>query len=300
MPNDELEGIEAFVAAVEAGSISEAARRLRLSKSVVSERLAELERSLGTRLLQRTTRKLSVTEDGSAFHERATRITRELSEARTDLTERRGKLAGPLRLSAPVTFGRMHLGPALYPFLAAHPEIRLTLDLDDRRVDAASDGYDAVVRHGAIDETRLVVWRLAPSRRVLVASPAYLARRGTPKTIVELEQHDGIFYSNRGIADWRFMGDRGATIVRAGARFSVNNGDMLRDATVAGLGIALLPMFIAGPAIWAGELKVIEIGMRAEEEFIYIAHPEGRRATAMLRTLADHLRTTFGTPPYWE
>jgi DNA-binding transcriptional LysR family regulator len=295
-----LEGIEAFVAAVEAGSISEAARRLRLSKSVVSERLAELERSLGARLLQRTTRKLSLTEDGSAFHERATRITREVNEARTDLSERRGQLAGPLRLAAPVTFGRMHLGPALYPFLAAYPEIRLTLDLDDRRVDAASDGYDAVVRHGPIDETRLVVWRLASSRRVLVASPAYLARRGTPKTIDELEQHHGIFYSNRGIADWHFMSDRGATIARAGARFSVNNGDMLRDAAIAGLGIALLPMFIAGAAIRAGELRIIEIGGRAEEEFIYIAHPEGRRASAMLRALADHLRTTFGTPPYWE
>jgi DNA-binding transcriptional LysR family regulator len=295
-----LEGIEAFVAAVEAGSISEAARRLRLSKSVVSERLAELERSLGAKLLQRTTRKLSLTEDGSAFHERATRITRELSEARTDLTERRGKLAGPLRIAAPVTFGRMHLGPALYSFLAAHPEIRLTLDLDDRRVDAASDGYDAAVRHGPIDETRLVVWRLASSRRVLVASPAYLARRGTPKTIAELEQHIGVFYSNRGIADWRFTSERGATIVRAGVRFSVNNGDMLRDAAIAGLGIALLPLFIAGAAIRSGELRVIEIGMQAEEEFIYIAHSERRRASAMLRALADHLHTTFGTPPYWE
>src|SRR5215469_8025036 len=151
-----LDGIEAFVAIAEAGSISEAARRLHLAKSVVSERLAELERGLGAKLLQRTTRKLSLTEDGAAFREHAARILREIEEAAADLAERRGTLAGPLRLSAPVTFGRLHLGPALYSFLIAHPAIALTLDLDDRRVDAASDGYDAVIRHGPVADSRLV------------------------------------------------------------------------------------------------------------------------------------------------
>ena len=136
-----LDGIATFVAVAEAGSLSEAARRLRLAKSVVSERLAELERSLGTALLHRTTRRLALTEDGAAFLERAAQITREVEEAAADMAERRGTLAGPLRLAAPVTFGRMHLGPALYPFLAQHPRIELTLELDDRRVDAAADGY---------------------------------------------------------------------------------------------------------------------------------------------------------------
>jgi DNA-binding transcriptional LysR family regulator len=295
-----LDGIEAFVAVAEARSISEAARKLRLAKSVVSERLAELERSLGTKLLQRTTRKLSLTEDGSAFHERAARIMREVEDAAADLSERRGALSGPLRIAAPVTFGRMHLGPALYPFLVRHPEIRLTLDLDDRRVDAAADGYDAVVRHGAIEDSRLMVWRLAASRRVLVAAPAYLALRGIPGTIAELEAHDGIFYTNRGGADWRFAGDRGGVTVRAVARLSVNNGDMLRDAAIAGLGIALLPLFVAAAAIREGQLTVVDVGVRAEEEFVFIAHPEGRHPSAKLRALADHLRLSFGTPPYWE
>ena len=295
-----VDGIEAFVAAVEAGSITAAARKLRLSKSVVSERLAELERGLGTKLVQRTTRKLSLTEDGMAFHQRASRIIREIEDATADLAERRGKLAGPLRISAPVTFGRMHLGPALYPFLAKHREISLTLDLDDRRVDAAADGYDAVVRHGAIEESRLVVWRLAPSQRVLVASPDYLARRGKPRTRAELENHDGIFYTNRGVADWRFVRGGRTMMVRARARLTMNNGDMIHDAAIAGLGIAHLPMFVAGPAIRAGKLRVIEIGIRAEEECIFIAHPEGRHASAKLRALAQHLRAAFGTPPYWE
>lgn len=295
-----IDGIEAFVAIAETGSISEAARRLRLSKSVVSERLAELERGLGAKLLQRTTRKLSLTEDGEALRVRAARIMREIEEAVADLAERRGALAGPLRLSAPVTFGRIHLGPALYPFLRKHPQISLALDLDDRRVDAAADGYDAVLRHGAIDDTRLMVWRLAPSRRLLVAAPSYLAGRRSPKSVAELEEHDGLFYSNRGVADWRFVSKGQAIVARAAARLCVNNGDMLRDAAVAGLGIGLLPVFLVGDAIKAGALRVVEIDVRPEQEFIYIAHAQGRTPSAKLRALADHLREAFGTPPYWE
>jgi DNA-binding transcriptional LysR family regulator len=295
-----LEGLEAFVTVVETGSISAAARQLRLSKSVVSERLAELERRLGLKLVQRTTRRLSLTEDGSAFHERAVRIMREIESATADIAERRGTLAGPLRLSAPVTFGRMHLGPALFPFLARYPEIRLTLDLDDRRVDVAAGGYDAVLRHGPIVDTRLVVWRLAPSRRVLVASPDYLARSGTPRTKAELEACDGIFYANRGVADWSFVTADGSAIVRAKARFTANNGDMLRDAAIAGLGVALLPLFIAGEAIRAGTLRMIDLDLQAASEFIFIAHTEGRAASAKLRAMADHLRATFGDPPIWE
>jgi DNA-binding transcriptional LysR family regulator len=295
-----LDGIATFVAVAEAGSISEAARRLRLSKSVVSERLAELERSLGTVLLHRTTRQLSLTEDGAAFLERAARIAREVEEAAADLAERRGTLSGPLRIAAPVTFGRMHLGPALYPFLAQHPRIELTLELDDRRVDAAAEGYDAVVRHGALADTRLMAWRLASSRRILVAAPSYLARHGAPVSIAELEQHRGIFYTNRGVADWRFPGPKGATIMRGRTSLRVNNGDLMRDAAVAGLGIALLPTFIVGAAVRAGSLTVIEVDAEAEAEFVYMAHPEGRRASAKLRALAECLRGAFGEPPYWE
>ena len=295
-----LEGIYTFVAVAEAGSISEAARRLRLSKSVVSERLAELERQIGAILLHRTTRKLTLTDDGAAFLERAWRITRDVEEAAADMGERRGKLVGPLRISAPVTFGRMHLGPALYPFLLAHPEIELTLDLDDRRVDVAAGGYDAVVRHGAIADLRLMTWRLASSRRVLVASPAYLDLNGSPVSIDELDRHKGIFYANRGVADWSFATANGATLVRGRTGLNVNNGDMMRDAAIAGLGIALLPTFIAGAAIRSGQLQVINVGLEAEVEYIYVAHPEGRMPSAKLRAFAGHLQNAFGNPAYWD
>jgi DNA-binding transcriptional LysR family regulator len=295
-----IEGIAAFVAVAEAGSISEAARRLRLSKAVVSERVAELERGLNATLLHRTTRKLTLTEDGIAFRERAIRIVSEVQAAASDLAERRGLLTGPLRIAAPVSFGRRHLGPALYPFLAQHPEIELTLDLDDRRVDAASEGYDAIVRHGAIADSRLVVWKLARSRRLLVAAPDYLDRHGTPASLAELEGHRGIFYTNRGAADWRFEGPGGATVVRARLALGMNNGDMLHDAAVAGLGIALLPAFIAGPAVREGQLNEIDVGLSPEPEFIYMAHPEGRRASTKLRAIAQHLKEAFGDPPYWD
>jgi DNA-binding transcriptional LysR family regulator len=295
-----LEGITAFVAVAESRSISEASRRLNLSKSVVSDRLSELERVLGTTLLHRTTRSLSLTEDGSAFLERAVRIVNEVRDATDDMAERRGDLKGALSLSAPVTFGRLHLGPALYPFLLQNPALEVSLDMDDRRVDVSSAGFDAVVRHGPIVDSRLMAWKLAPSRRLLVASTDYLEQHGTPHNAAELEGHRGIFYTNRGVADWRFVGPNGAVIVRAKVALRVNHGDMIRDAALAGLGIALLPTFIAGPAIRDGSLTVIDVGIQAEDEFIYIAHPEGRRPSAKLRALADHLRKAFGSPPYWE
>jgi DNA-binding transcriptional LysR family regulator len=295
-----IEGVQSFVAVVEAGSISEAARRLRLSKSVISERLSELEKTLGATLLHRTTRKLTLTEDGTVFLERARRIVHEIEEAASDMAERRGSLAGSLRIAAPVTFGRMHLGPALYPFLAAHPEIELTLDLDDRRVDASSDGFDAIIRHGAIADSRLVVFTLARSRRLLTASPDYLARCGRPTSVAELEGHRGVFYTNRGVADWRFQGPEGAVVVRANIGLRVNNGDMLLDAATAGLGIALLPAFIAGERVRDGRLVEIDVGIEAEPEFLYLAHAEGRRTSTKLRALVKHLKQVFGDPPYWD
>jgi DNA-binding transcriptional LysR family regulator len=295
-----LDGITTFVAVAEAGSISEAARRLRLSKSVVSDRLNELERSLGAKLVRRSTRNLTLTEDGLAFLERASRIAHEIEEASADMAQRRGALVGPLRISAPVTFARMHLGPAIYPFLARHPGIELTLDLDDRRVDATADGYDAVVRHGPLADSRLMAWRLAPSRRVLIASPDYLARHGAPNSLADLNGHRGIFYTNRGVGDWRFLGPDGATIVRGRAALCVNNGDMMRDAALAGIGIALLPRFIVGTEIATGRLRIVDVGVQPESELIYVAHPDGRRPSAKLRAFADCLRDAFGDPPYWE
>jgi len=294
-----LEGIAAFVMVAEAGSISEAARRLGLPKSVVSDRLAELERALGARLIQRTTRRLSLTEDGVAFLERGRRIVSETKEAAAEMAERRGTLAGPLRISAPVSFGIMHLGPAIYRFLADNPGVELSLELDDRFVDAAADGFDAVIRHGQIRDSRLIAKPLATSRRVLVASPSYLAEHGQPRSLAELEGRRAILYTNRD-PDWRFRGPQGACIVRPRKWLRVNNGMIMRDAALAGLGITLLATFIIHAELASGALRIIDLGVDAEGAQIQIAYPTNRSESAKVRALTRHLRQAFGDPPRWE
>jgi len=294
-----LDGIAAFVATTEAGSISAAARRLGLAKSVVSERLSELERGLGARLIQRTTRKLSLTVSGHTFLPRAQRILREAEEAAAELAARSGKLAGPLRLSAPVSFGALHLGPALSRFLAEHPEIEVSLELDDRFVDAAGEGFDAVLRHGAVGDTRLIARRLAASRRRLVASPAYLRTHGQPQSVAELAHHRGILYSNRE-GDWRFPTPGGGSVVRPKAALRVNNGLVMRDAAVAGLGIALLPTFLAYQSIRDEALTPLDVGVEAEAAELFITYARDHGASAKIHALAGSLRRSFGDPPYWE
>lgn len=294
-----LDGVAAFVAIAETGSISAAARRMGQAKSVVSERLAELERTLGTRLMQRSTRKLSLTNDGLSFLPRAHRLLHEASQAVAELAERRGSLVGPLRLSAPVSFGVLHLGSAIYAFLAEHPGIELTLELDDRFVDVAADGYDAVLRHGPIVDSRLVAKRLATTRRVLVASPAYLARHGVPLCVPELETHGGILYSNRE-ADWRFRDAGGWITVRPRTTLRVNNGIVMRDAALAGLGITLLPRFFVHEQLASGALRQLDIGVEAEGAELFLAYPRDRSVSAKIVALIDSLRRSFGDPPYWD
>ena len=294
-----LDSLVAFVTTAEAGSISEAARRLQLSKSVASERLAELERSVGTTLLHRSTRKLTLTEDGIAFLERAKRILREVSEATLEVSERRGELVGPLRISVPVSFGILHLAPALNSFLKQNPRIELSLDLDDRFVGAA-DGFDAIIRHGPIPNNGLVVKRFALSKRMLVASSEYLTENGTPETIDDLGRHRGIMYALRGASDWRFRRSGRWSVVRPATIMRVNNGIIMRDAAVEGLGIALLSTFLVQDLATSKQLQVVDVGAEAEPATIFIAYPSDRRVSAKVLALIAHLRATFGTPPYWE
>ncbi len=295
-----LESIAAFSAIAEAGSITDAARRLALSKSVVSERLTELERILGATLVRRTTRSLSMTDEGKVFYERAKQILRDVENAASELTERRGVLTGPLRISAPVSFGTLHLGQALFGFVARHPGIELTLELDDRFVDIHGGGYDAIVRHGPVDDDRIIVKRLSASRRVLVASADYLKKSGHPNSLQELGQHRGIIYGNRGAADWRFRVGHKWVIVRPQVTLRVNNGLLMRDAAVAGLGIALLATFLLETPLKKPTLKVLDIGAEAEGATIYIAYPEHLRSSGKIRALTAWLRQSIGEPAYWD
>jgi DNA-binding transcriptional LysR family regulator len=167
------------------------------------------------------------------------------------------------------------------------------LELDDRFVNMLSEGYDAVIRHGPVDDKRIIVKRLAMTRRVLVASPDYLKRFGTPKSLAELEQHRGVIYSNRGAGDWRFRAGRKFVTLRPDTAMRVNNGILMRGAAAAGLGIALLPTFFLEESLKRKALRVIEVGAEAEGAVIYIAYPEHLRTSAKIRALTAWLQKSF-------
>jgi DNA-binding transcriptional LysR family regulator len=266
---------------------------------VASDRLAELERNVGATLVHRSTRKLTLTEDGIAFLERARRILREVSEASAEVSERRGALVGPLRISVPVSFGILHLSPALNSFLRRNPRIELSLDLNDRFV-GATDGFDAIIRHGPLPNKGWLAKRIAPSRRALAASPDYLRTNGMPRSIGDLEQHRGIVYSERGASDWRFRHSGRWSVVRPRSVMRVNNGIIMRDAAVEGMGVALLPTFLSHDLLMSGKLCMVDVGVEAEPATIFIAYPTDRRVSAKVLALITHLRATFGSPPYWE
>lgn len=295
-----LDSVSAFIAIATTGSFSDAARQLGLAKSVVSERLKHLERSLGTKLVQRTTRRVSLTADGATFYERAKRMLREAELAASELADRRDTVAGPLRISAPVSFGYLHLGAALFGFIRRHARIELTLDLEDRFVDLLNEGYDAVVRHGPVKGKRVIVKPIATSTRLLVASPSYLKRWGRPASVDELKRHRGVMYSYRGGGDWRFRVGHRFTAVQPLTVLRVNNGLLMRDAALRGLGIALLPTFFLEAPRRERRLEVIDVGAEAEGATLYIGYPEHLRASAKIRALTAWLRDAFGNPPYWE
>jgi DNA-binding transcriptional LysR family regulator len=294
-----LDGLAAFVAIANTGSISEAARQFRLSKSAVSERLTELERAVGANLVQRNSRQLALTEDGVVFLERAKRIVLEADEAANELAQRRGAIAGPLRLAGPRGFGDLHLGPALYSFMERYPEVSVTADFDDRVGDAIG-GYDAIVRIAPDEMPKMPTQVLTVSRRMLVAAPSYLAQFGRPHNIEGLAQHRAIHYMERNPDDWSFKSGSELLVARVAPRLRVTSCLAMRDAAIAGLGIASLPTFHSHDAIRCGALEIIDIGVDADETPISIAYHNGAPPSAKLTALIDHLKRAFGDPPYWD
>ncbi len=295
-----LDAVASFVSIADAGSLAAAARRSGVSKSVVSARLSELERALGARLMRRTTRALTLTQEGNSFYRRAKQILRDVEGAAAEVAARQRTLTGSLRISAPVGFGNLHLGPALFNFIAENPGLELTLEVDDRFVDVVAEGYDAVIRHGPVEDKRLIVKRLVRSRRLLVASPDYLKRFGTPTSVAELKAHRGVIYSNRGAGDWRFRVARRWITVTPETALRVNNGLLMRDAAVAGLAMALLPTFFLQSALKSRSLRAVDVGAEAEGAVIYVAYPEDLRGSPKIEALTEWLRRTIGNPPYWD
>jgi len=293
----DLIDVLAFVRVVETGSFARAAERMALSKPVLSRRVARLEEHLGARLLTRTARGAQPTEIGSSYYARAAAILADLEAAQEVVAKAVTQIAGPIRLSAPLSFGIAHLAPALADFARLHPAVELDIEFEDRNVDLAGGGYDLAVRIGTLADSALIARRIAPVRKHVLASPAYLDTHGRPRRPADLAGHSALLYGNE---LWRFRVDDRWEAVRVPARMRANNGEMLRAAAEAGLGICLLPSFIAAPAIEAGTLDVLLRDYPVEEGALHAVMPPGRAATARVRALVDFLAARFGPEPAWD
>lgn len=296
-----LAGMAIFARVVDAGGISVAARDLHLSKSAVSKQLSALEDRLGARLLQRTTRRMSLTEAGAGFLEHCRRVVAEAEAAESAVGALQVEPRGTLRINGPMTFGTMHLAAAIPDFLARYPQVSIDLALNDRLVDLLDEGFDVAVRIGRLADSSLVARKLAPARRVIVAAPSYLDRRGRPATLAELAGHDVLSYSYVSTADeWRFQGPGGEEGVRVEPRLKANNGDILLAACLAGAGIAAVPTFISGPSLRAGTLVRVLPQYESAGLGIHAVWPTGRHLSAKVRAFVDFLAERFGPVPYWD
>ena len=293
----DLVDVLAFVRVAETGSFARAAERMGLSKPVLSRRVARLEGQLGARLLTRSARGAQPTNVGQAYYERAAAILADLEAAQEVVAEAVTQIAGPIRLSAPLSFGIAYLAPALADFALAHPAVELDIEFEDRAVDLVGGGYDLGVRIGKLADSSLIARRIAPVRKHVIASPAYLDAHGRPAAPADLAGHSILLYGNE---QWRFrIGERWETI-RVQPRMRANNGEMLRAAAQAGLGICMLPSFIAAPALENGSVEVILRDFAIEEGALHAVMPPGRAATARVRALVDFLVARFGPEPAWD
>lgn len=293
----DLLDVLAFVRVVETGAFSRAAERMGMAKSIVSRRVARLEEALGARLLTRSAQGAQPTDVGQAYFERASLVLAELDAAQEVVAEAVTQIAGPIRVTAPLSFGVGHLAPALAEFVAAHPKVELDISFDDRTTDLVAAGFDLAVRIGRLKDSSLIARRIAPVRKVALASAAYLERRGIPQRPRDLADHDLLLYGNE---QWRFrVGDRWES-VRGRPRLRADNGDMLRTAAEAGLGICVLPSFIAAPAFEARTLQPLLRDFPLEEGALHAVMPPGRATTARVRALVDFLVARFGPEPGWD
>lgn len=293
---DRLAALTAFAAVIETGSFAAAARRLGRSPSRLSRQIADLEAGLGVRLLHRTTRALTLTEAGQAYHEPIARILAELATADQSVGSLQAAPRGRLRVAAPMSFGIGHLAPLLPAFLEAYPEIELDLALNDRFVDLIDEGFDLAVRIGRLADSSLIVRRLAPLRRVLCASPAYLAAHGIPATPDDLAAQDCLGYSNMAPnEEWSFIHpeDGRPWPVRIKPRLRVNNGDALRLAALGGIGFGLLPTFIVGPDLAAGTLVPLLAPYLRQDGAIQAVYPPARHLSPKVRVFVDFLVARF-------
>ncbi|MEO5696118.1 MAG: LysR family transcriptional regulator [Burkholderiaceae bacterium] len=290
-----------FARVVEANGFSEAARRLGASKSRVSKAIAKLERALGAKLLNRSTRGLSLTEVGAAFHEHCVRIVEEAARAAEVVDQLQTEPRGVLRISAPVALGRLHVAPALAEFVVRYPGVTLDVDITDRLVDLVDEGVDVAIRIAREPSQYLVAHELALVRRVVCATPAYFERFGIPVAPMDLQRHNCLHHTQFGVrGHWRLHGKEGQTIVPISGSLCINDDDTLAQAVRAGAGVALLPTFIIGGDLQSGRLKAVLPDYVPVERRIYAVRLPNRTLPIKVRAFIDFLRERFTPVPPWD
>jgi len=301
MTHDHLSAMAVFARVVEEGSFSDAARGLGVSKSAVSKQVGRLEDRLCVRLLNRTTRQLSLTEAGTAFYEHCRQLVADADAAESAVTHLAAAPRGTLRVNAPMSFGQLHVAPALPDFLAAYPELAVEMQLNDRTVDLIEEGFDLAIRIGQLRDSSLIARRLAPMRRVVCAAPSYLDARGRPGHPRDLKQHECLIYSYLSSGrEWRFHGGDGDLRVPIQGRLEINNGDALLAAARQGFGVVMLPTFLAAADVKAGRLEpVLQDWCEAQTGGIHAVFPASRNLSPKVRVFVDFLARRFTGDPDW-
>jgi DNA-binding transcriptional LysR family regulator len=292
-----------FTRVVEAGSFSEAGRQLGVAPSSVSRQIGDLEEGLGARLFHRTTRRLSLTEAGRLYYERATRIVLEVDEAKLALTQLGGAPSGILRLTVPASVGRLHIVPAMAAFQKKFPAVRFVLSMTDRLVNLVEEGFDLAIRVGHLRDSSLIARKVGSGRRIVCASPEYLDSAGRPKVPADLAEHNCVtFRSHPGTNLWKFRGSDGTSEVRVTGGFFADNGEALCAAALAGLGLILVPEWLVGIEIRDGNLREVLPEYRAVPKAspLYAVYPHQRHLPPKVRAFIDFLAARFAAQPGWD
>ena len=285
-----FEDMRLFCQVMESGSFTAAAEQLGLSKQFVSRRLMQLEDRLGVRLLNRSTRRLDVTPLGQSYYESALRLLSDVEQVEQGIAGQNSEPRGTIRLSAPVSFAMAHLGCLLPLFLQRHPQVSVEVDLSDRPVDLIGEGYDLVLRIGTLEDSTLIARRIASVQRVYCASPDYLALRGTPLKPEDLAHHDCLPYGHGRHVQWRFQTKGKLQSVNVSGRMRVNNGELLRDTAIAGLGVTYLPTFIVADALKDGRLVTLLEDFAPEALTLSAVYPQHRQSSRPVQALVAFLR----------
>jgi len=298
---DKLEAMNAFAKVVALGSYAEAGRSLGLTRSAVSKAVIELEQLLRARLLDRTTRRVGPTEAGLAYYERCVDIISRVEETELQISQLHGEPRGVVKVNAPTSFGVLYLGPAMADFMTSYVDLKVELTLNDRFIEPIEEGFDLTIRIASLPDSSLIARKLAPARRMLVAAPSYLDKHGKPSQLSDLSSHRCLAYGHSTtLQRWQLTKDGKPVNVAIKPALCCNNGDVLREAALAGHGITLLPTFLVGSDLETGRLLAILPHNAPTELGIYALYAPNRYLATKTRVLIDFLAHRFGDKPQWD